>query len=139
MIAVLNIDGRQLKVEENQELYISRISGKKGDKLTFNTVSLIKNDKSVSIGNPLVDNAEIGVSIIEQTKDDKVIVFKKNRRKGYKVKNGHRQMLTKIKIDSISIGGTAKKTTAKKTTAKKTTAKKTTAKKTTAKKTTAKK
>ncbi|MBE37839.1 MAG: 50S ribosomal protein L21, partial [Flavobacteriales bacterium] len=128
MIAVLNIDGRQLKVEENQELYISRISGKKGDKLTFNTVSLIKNDKSVSIGNPLVDNAEIGVSIIEQTKDDKVIVFKKNRRKGYKVKNGHRQMLTKIKIDSISIGGTAKKTTAKKTTAKKTTAKKTTAK-----------
>jgi large subunit ribosomal protein L21 len=139
MIAVLNIDGRQLKVEENQELYVSRISGKKGDKLTFNTVSLIKNDKSVSIGNPLVDNAEIGVSIIEQTKDDKVIVFKKNRRKGYKVKNGHRQMLTKIKIDSISIGGTAKKTTAKKTTAKKTTAKKTTAKKTTAKKTTAKK
>jgi len=134
MIAVLNIDGRQLKVEENQELYISRISGKKGDKLTFNTVSLIKNDKSVSIGNPLVDNAEIGVSIIEQTKDDKVIVFKKNRRKGYKVKNGHRQMLTKIKIDSISIGGTVKKTTAKKTTAKKTTAKKTTAKKTTAKK-----
>ena len=124
MIAVLNIDGRQLKVEENQELYISRISGKKGDKLTFNTVSLIKNDKSVSIGNPLVDNAEIGVSIIEQTKDDKVIVFKKNRRKGYKVKNGHRQMLTKIKIDSIYIGGTAKKTTAKKTTAKKTTAKK---------------
>ena len=134
MIAVLNIDGRQLKVEENQELYISRISGKKGDKLTFNTVSLIKNDKSISIGNPLVDNAEIGVSIIEQTKDDKVIVFKKNRRKGYKVKNGHRQMLTKIKIDSISIGGTVKKTTAKKTTAKKTTAKKTTAKKTTAKK-----
>ena len=130
MIAVLNIDGRQLKVEENQELYISRISGKKGDKLTFNTVSLIKNDKSVSIGNPLVDNAEIGVSIIEQTKDDKVIVFKKNRRKGYKVKNGHRQMLTKIKIDSISIpGSTNKKTTAKKTTAKKTTAKKTTAKK----------
>jgi len=130
MIAVINIDGRQLKVEENQELYISRISGKKGDKLTFNTVSLIKNDKSVSIGNPLVDNAEIGVSIIEQTKDDKVIVFKKNRRKGYKVKNGHRQMLTKIKIDSISIpGSTNKKTTAKKTTAKKTTAKKTTAKK----------
>ena len=129
MIAVLNIDGRQFKVEESQELYINRISGKKGDKLTFNTVSVIKNDKSVSIGNPLVANAEISVSIIEQTKDDKVVVFKKKRRKGYKVKNGHRQMLTKIKIDSISFGGTAKKTTAKKTTAKKTTAKKTTAKK----------
>jgi large subunit ribosomal protein L21 len=124
MIAVLNIDGRQFKVEESQELYINRISGKKGDKLTFNTVSVIKNDKSVSIGSPLVANAEIGVSIIEQTKDDKVVVFKKKRRKGYKVKNGHRQMLTKIKIDSISVGGTAKKTTAKKTTAKKTTAKK---------------
>ena len=58
-------------------------------------------------------NAEIGISIIEQTKDEKVIVFKKNRRKGYKVKNGHRQMLTKIKIDSISVKGTAKKTSGK--------------------------
>ena len=116
MIAVLNIDGRQLKVEENQELYISKISGKKGDKLKLNTVSLIEDGKSVSVGTPLIDGAEIGISIIEQTKDKKIVVFKKKRRKGYKVKNGHRQMLTKIKIESISIG----KTTAKaKTTAKK--------------------
>ena len=142
MIAVLNIDGRQLKVEKNQEFYVSKIEGKTGDKLTLNTVSLIEDGKSLSLGNPMVDNAQVNISIIEQSRDKKIIVFKKKRRKGYKVKNGHRQMLTKIKIDSISIGKTAqpkKEEAAKKTTAKKTTAKKTTAKKTTAKKTTAKK
>ena len=149
MIAVLNIDGRQLKVEKNQEIYINKISGKKGEKLTFKTISLIENEKSITLGNPLVEGAEVNISILEHLKDDKIIVFKKKRRKGYKIKNGHRQMLTKIKVDSISVGKKPKskveevkgkeKTAAKKTTAKKTTAKKTTAKKTTAKKTTAKK
>ena len=149
MIAVLNIDGRQLKVEKNQEIYINKISGKKGEKLTLKTISLIETEKSVTLGNPLVEGAEVNISIIEHLKDDKIIVFKKKRRKGYKVKNGHRQMLTKIKVDSISIGRKpnkkvektklSEKTTAKKTTAKKTTAKKTTTKKTTAKKTTVKK
>ena len=145
MIAVLNIDGRQLKVEKDQEVYINKISGKKGDKLTLKTVSLLETEKSISVGTPLVEGVEVNISILEQTKDDKIVVFKKKRRKGYQIKNGHRQMLTKIKIDSISIGKKSvnkiaedkeiKKTTAKKTTAKKTTAKKTTAKKTTAKKT----
>ena len=140
MIAVLNIDGRQLTVEKGQELYINRISAKEGDKITLNTVSLLKKDSDIMIGTPLVDGANVTISIIEHIKDEKVIVFKKKRRKGYKVKNGHRQMLTKIKIDNIADSKeTSKKTTTKKTTTKKTTAKKTTAKKTTAKKTTAKK
>ena len=134
MIAVLNIDGRQIKVEENQEFYINKIPGKKGDKLVVNEVSLIEKNNSVTLGNPTIEGANVSISILEQTKDDKVIVFKKKRRKGYKVKNGHRQHLTKIKIDSISTNkknikkesdsgsnDTAKKTTAKKTTAKKTT------------------
>ena len=139
MIAVLNIDGRQLKVEKDQEVYINRISGKKGDKLTLKTVSLLETEKSVSVGTPLVEGVEVNISILEHIKDDKIIVFKKKRRKGYRIKNGHRQMLTKIKIDSISIGKKSKNVEekeVKKTTAKKTTAKKTTAKKTTTKKTT---
>ncbi|MAQ32066.1 MAG: 50S ribosomal protein L21, partial [Flavobacteriales bacterium] len=139
MIAILNIDGRQLKVEKNQEFYVSKISGKEGDELTFESVALIQDGDNVTSGNPLVEGAQVKVSILEQKKDDKIIVFKKKRRKGYKVKNGHRQMITKIKIDSISIGGKTKKTTTKKTTAEKTTAEKTTTKKTTAEKTTTKK
>ena len=129
MIAVVNIDGRQIKVVENQEFYVNKISGKKGDKVTLETVSMLQNEKQVLVGNPMIEGANVTISIVEQIKDKKILVFKKKRRKGYKVKNGHRQMLTKIKIDSIS--DSKKKTTAKKTTAKKTTAKKTTAKKTT--------
>ena len=130
MIAILNIDGRQLKVEKNQEFYVSKLPGKEGDKLIVKTVSLIQNGDTITTGTPLIEGAQVNLSILEQKKDDKIIVFKKKRRKGYKLKNGHRQMITKIKIDSISIGGKTeskeKKTTAKKTTTKKTTAKKTT-------------
>ena len=130
MIAILNIGGKQLKIEENNEFYIDKISGKEGDKLTFDQVALIEDKKGIKIGNPNILGAKVNASIIEQTKDRKIIVFKKKRRKGYRVKNGHRQMLTKIKIESISISKTSddKNTTAKKTTAKKTTAKKTTKK-----------
>tara|TARA_B100001029_G_C14966905_1_gene397854 strand:- start:146 stop:634 length:489 start_codon:yes stop_codon:yes gene_type:complete len=152
MIAVVNIDGRQLKVREDQEFYINKISGEKGDKLTLDEVTLLQNKDIVTVGKPTISGVSVNISIVEQGKDKKIIVFKKKRRKGYKVKNGHRQSVTKIKIDSITISKkkkvkeevetkavTPKKTTAKKTTAKKTTAKKTTTKKTTAKKTTAKK
>ena len=148
MIAVVNIDGRQLKVEKNQEFYVNRLSGEKGDKITLNEVLIIEKDNKTTLGNPTINGANVTISIVDHIKDKKIVVFKKKRRKGYKVKNGHRQMLTKIKIDSISTNSKnqksntkaeEKKTTAKKTTAKKTTAKKTTAKKTTAKKTTAKK
>ena len=145
MIAVVNIDGRQLKVEKNQEFYVNKISGKKGDKVTLDEVFVLEKDNKTTIGTPTINGANVTISIVDQIKDKKIIVFKKKRRKGYKVKNGHRQMLTKIKIDAISTDNKkqkqkpdseVKKTTAKKTTAKKTTAKKTTAKKTTAKKTT---
>tara|TARA_B100000902_G_scaffold394797_1_gene451907 strand:+ start:326 stop:748 length:423 start_codon:yes stop_codon:yes gene_type:complete len=140
MIAVLNIDGRQLRVEKNAEFYVNKLTGKKGDKLTLDTVSLVDDGKAVIVGKPLVQGANVKISILEQTKGEKIIVFKKKRRKGYKVKNGHRQMLTKIKIEGISISKkTAQEKEVTKTTAKKTTAKKTTAKKTTAKKTTVKK
>ena len=135
MIAVLNIGGKQLKVEEKTEFYVDRILGKKGDKLTFDNITLIQDSKGTTIGNPNIVGAKVNASILEQKKDKKIIVFKKKRRKGYRVKNGHRQMITKIKIDSISVSKkTKEETTTKKTTTKKTTAKKTTAKKTTTKK-----
>jgi len=102
MIAVLNIDGRQLKVEKNQEVYVGRLSGKEGDKITFDEIVMIENGSNISIGQPIIKGAQVKASILQHLKDDKVIVFKKKRRKGYKVKNGHRQMLTKLKIESIT-------------------------------------
>ena len=83
MIAILNIDGRQLKVEKNQEFYINKIQGKEGDKLTLDTISLIQDEKIIKTGTPLVKDAQIKISILEQTKGEKIIVFKKKRRKGY--------------------------------------------------------
>ena len=145
MIAVVNIEGKQFKVEKDAQFLLDKLQGKKGDKVVLDDVSLIDNNGKVIIGTPNIKGASVTVSILEQTRDNKVVVFKKKRRKGYKIKNGHKQMLTMVKIDSISTKSTdkksqkseTKKTTTKKTTAKKTTAKKTTAKKTTAKKTTA--
>ena len=135
MIAVVNIDGRQLKVEKNQEFYVNRLSGEKGDKITLNEVLIIEKDNKTTLGSPTINGANVTISILDHIKDKKIVVFKKKRRKGYKVKNGHRQMLTKIKIESISTNSKNQKSNTKadekKTTAKKTTAKKTTAKKTT--------
>ena len=123
MIAVVNIDGRQLKVEKNQEFYVNKISGKKGDKVTLDEVFVLEKDNKTTIGTPTINGANVTISIVDQIKDKKIIVFKKKRRKGYKVKNGHRQMLTKIKIDAISTDNKKQKpkpdSEVKKTTAKK--------------------
>ena len=140
MIAVVNIEGKQFKVEKDAQLLIDKLQGKKGDKVVLNDVTLIDNNGKVIIGSPNIKGASVTVSILEQTRDKKVVVFKKKRRKGYRIKNGHKQMLTRVKIDSISTKSTTnkiQKSETKKTTAKETTAKKTTAKKTTVKKTTA--
>jgi len=154
MYAIVEIAGQQFKVEKDQQLFVHRLESKEGEKVTFDNVLLIENKGKVKVGAPKVNGAKVTAKVLEHLKGDKVIVFKKKRRKGYRVKNGHRQYLSKIEIQKIDEKSTvkkattkketkpeftAKKTTAKKTTAKKTTAKKTTAKKTTAKKTTAKK
>tara|TARA_B100001287_G_scaffold271980_1_gene273037 strand:- start:464 stop:919 length:456 start_codon:yes stop_codon:yes gene_type:complete len=147
MIAVVNIEGKQFKVEKDAKILIDKLQGKKGDKVVLENVSLIDNNGKITVGTPNIKDACVTASILEHTRDKKIIVFKKKRRKGYRLKNGHKQMLTMIKIDSIStksssnksLDSEAKKTTAKKTTAKKTTAKKTTAKKTAIKKTATKK
>lgn len=101
MFAIVDIAGQQIKVEEGKELYVHRLQAEEGDKVNFDRVLLVNNDGNVSVGAPTVSSAQVGVTVLEHVQDDKVIVFKKKRRKGYKVKNGHRQALTKIKIDSI--------------------------------------
>ena len=135
MLAIVEIAGLQYKVEQNQKLFVNRLKGEKGDKVSFDKV-LLTIDGAITVGAPAVEGVSVQAEILDHVQADKVIVFKKKRRKGYKVKNGHRQQLTQIQI--VSIGGAdaakAKKATKKETTeevvAEEKTAKKTAAKKT---------
>ena len=134
MYAVVEIQGSQFKVEKDQKLFVNRIDAKEGSKISFDNVLLFDDGKNVQVGKPNLSGKSVEAKVIAHKKDDKVIVFKKKRRKGYKVKNGHRQAITEIVIQGISEKKASQKKeveTAKKTTAsKKTTAKKiTTAKK----------
>ena len=135
MFAIVEIAGLQYKVEQNQKLFVNRLKGEKGDKVSFEKV-LLTIDGAITVGAPAVEGVSVQAEILDHVQADKVIVFKKKRRKGYKVKNGHRQQLTQIQI--VSIGGAdapkAKKATKKETTeevvAEEKTAKKPAAKKT---------
>ncbi|ADQ82314.1 50S ribosomal protein L21 [Riemerella anatipestifer] len=121
MFAIVEIAGLQYKVEQDQKLFVNRLSGEKGDKVTFDKVLLTVNG-ATTVGAPAVSGIAVEAEIIEHLKADKVIVFKKKRRKGYAKKNGHRQSLTQIKIVSITGFDGAKKSSAKtetKATAKK--------------------
>lgn len=102
MFAIVTIAGQQFKVEEGQEIFVHQLAAQEGESLTFDQVNLIDNSGSVSVGTPLVSGAAVRATVLNHQKGDKVIVFKKKRRKGYRVKNGHRQRFTKIKIDGIS-------------------------------------
>jgi large subunit ribosomal protein L21 len=102
MFAIVTIAGQQFKVEEGQELFVHQLEATEGDISSFDQVLLVDNDGKVSVGTPVLD-AKVNATVLGTTKGDKVIVFKKKRRKGYKVKNGHRQAFTKIKIDSIAV------------------------------------
>ena len=117
MLAIVEIAGLQYKVEQNQKLFVNRLKGEKGDKVSFDKV-LLTIDGAITVGAPAVEGVSVQAEILDHVKGDKVIVFKKKRRKGYKVKNGHRQQLTQIQI--VSIGGAdapkAKKATKKETT-----------------------
>lgn len=118
MFAIVEIAGLQYKVEKDQKLFVNRLAGEQGNKVSFDKVLLTSNG-AVAVGAPAVKGVSVEAEIIDHVQADKVIVFKKKRRKGYKVKNGHRQQLTQIQIVSISgFEGGAKKST-KKTTKKK--------------------
>ena len=143
MYAIVDIAGQQFKIEKNQQIFVHRLDVKEGSKVDFDKVLLMNDDGKINIGAPVITGAKVTAKVLEHLKDDKVIVFKKKRRKGYKVKNGHRQCLTKLEIQNIEAKApVAKKAAPKKEAkpaAKKATVKKTAAKKPAAKKAPAKK
>ena len=102
MFAVVEILGQQFKVQKNQKLLVNKLDKKEGSKISFENVLLIDNDKEFSLGNPTIDGYFVEAKIIKHLRGDKVVVFKKKRRKGYRVKNGHKQHLSEILIESIS-------------------------------------
>ena len=101
MYAIVEIAGQQFKVEKDQRYYVHQLEGKPGSKVTFDQVLFLDDNGKVSVGAPAVNGVQVTAKIEQHLKGDKVIVFKKKRRKGYKVKNGHRQRLTEITIQEI--------------------------------------
>ena len=113
MYAIVEIAGQQFKVAKDQKVFVHRLAGEEGDTVSFDKVLLAADGDNITLGAPAIDGAQVGAKITRHLKGDKVIVFKKKRRKGYRVKNGHRQSLTEIVIESIVTSG-AKKTETKK-------------------------
>ena len=118
MFAIVEIAGLQYKVEQNQKLFVNRLKGDKGGKVSFDKILLTVNG-AITVGAPAVSGITVEAEILDHVKADKVIVFKKKRRKGYEVKNGHRQSLTQIQITGITgFEGKKAEKPAKKTTKK---------------------
>ncbi len=103
MYAIVDIAGQQIKVQKDRYVYINRLEGEPGAGLTFDKVLLVDNGGEISVGLPTISGATISATILEHVKGEKVIVFKKKRRKGYRKKNGHRQSLTKVLIQDITL------------------------------------
>lgn len=101
MYVVVEIAGQQFKVESNQKIFVHRLAAEKEANVTFDKVLLVDRDGAVTVGAPTVAGAQVKATVLDHVKGDKVIVFKKKRRKGYKVKRGHRQCFTQIQIDEI--------------------------------------
>ena len=109
MYAIVEIAGHQYKVEKDQRIFVNRLEGKEGSKVNFENVLLIEDKGKVTVGAPAIKGAKVSAKIENHLKGDKVIVFKKKRRKGYTVKNGHRQYLTHLTIGAITKKAAAKK------------------------------
>ena len=114
MYAIVEIAGQQFKVAKDQKVYVHRLQGDEGSSVSFDKVYLLDDGTKVTLGAPAITGASVEAKVVKHLKGDKVIVFKKKRRKGYRVKNGHRQSLTEILIQSISAKGGAKKAAPKK-------------------------
>ena len=113
MYAIVEISGKQFKVEKKQKLFVNRLDVAEGKKISFDNVLMVNDGSKSSVGTPNVSGVQVDAKVLKHLKSDKVIVFKKKRRKGYKVRNGHRQAITEIEISDI-LTGASKKTTAKK-------------------------
>jgi large subunit ribosomal protein L21 len=105
MYAIVEIAGQQFKVVQDQKLFVHRLADKEGAKVSFDKVYLLDDGKKVTLGAPAIAGASVEAKVVSHLKGDKVIVFKKKRRKGYRVKNGHRQALTELVIESIQASG----------------------------------
>jgi len=103
MYAIIDIAGQQFKVKKEQKVFVHRLDAEEGSKVSFNKVLLIDNEGEVAVGSPNVAGASISAKILNHCRADKVLVFKKNRRKGYQKLNGHRQDLTQIQIEEINV------------------------------------
>ncbi len=101
MYAIVDIAGKQFKVAKDQYIYAPKMEGEAGSNVSFDKVLLVDNGGSVDVGAPTVNGVTVSGKILEHVKGNKVIIFKKKRRKGYAVKNGHRQQFTKVQIESI--------------------------------------
>jgi large subunit ribosomal protein L21 len=103
MYAIVEIAGQQFKVNKDQKIFVHRQEGELGEKLTFDRVYLIENENDIKVGMPVIDGASVNASIVSHVRGDKVLVFKKKRRKGYQKMNGHRQDFTQILIEDITV------------------------------------
>ena len=101
MYAIVEMAGQQFKVSKDQKVYVHRLANEEGANVSFDRVLLIDNNGAITVGAPAINGASVEAKVLKHVKGDKVIVFKKKRRKGYKVKNGHRQLFTQIVIENI--------------------------------------
>jgi large subunit ribosomal protein L21 len=113
MYAIVEIAGQQFKVEQNDEIFVHRLEGDPGTKLEFDQVLLVDNNGKISVGKPCVEGTTITGEILDHVRGDKVVIFKKKRRKGYEKESGHRQDFSKIRIETISLQGAPKAKKAK--------------------------
>jgi large subunit ribosomal protein L21 len=114
MYAIVEIAGQQFKVSKDLKVYVHRLSNEEGSKISFDKVLLLDDNGTITLGAPAIEGASVEAKVLQHLKGDKVIVFKKKRRKGYKKRNGHRQYLTQIVIEGITAAGGTKKAAAKK-------------------------
>ncbi|MFN8326347.1 MAG: 50S ribosomal protein L21 [Flavobacteriaceae bacterium] len=108
MYAIVEIAGQQFKVSKDQKVFVHRLSNEEGSKVSFEKVLLLDDNGNITLGAPAIDGASVEAKVLQHLKGDKVIVFKKKRRKGFKKKNGHRQSLTQIIIEGIVSSGAKK-------------------------------
>lgn len=103
MYAIVTIAGQQFKVEKDRKVFVHRLDAEEGSSLEFNQVLLVEDGDTIKIGAPVLEGAKVTAKVLAHVKGEKVIVFKKKRRKGYEKKNGHRQSFTQIQIEGIQI------------------------------------
>ncbi|NGY36338.1 50S ribosomal protein L21 [Flavobacterium sp. XN-5] len=121
MYAIVEIAGQQFKVSKDLKVYVHRLANEEGSKVSFDKVLLLDDNGSITLGAPAIEGASVEAKVLQHLKGDKVIVFKKKRRKGYKKRNGHRQYLTQIVIEGITGLGAPKKAATKKAVAEEST------------------